>query len=324
MSISLQTPTRGRLYSQEDTYFTPTSAHISRFQRRPSGQSGTIPFVLPSIKPGMTSGDGEHTRSFRSQSQSRVDKENINSNSNNNVGNNPRDEQSLLSSPKSANRSRTRSRPQLPVLTGSNVWQDAPRPCPIPLSHTSAPTDGSPLKQSFKLIGWTSSQKPRMGRRSITFPMSGNVSGDAGDREVDVGFEEGSIGIGSPVRRRFNSDRSGSGSGGTVSRVEDVFPSRFRSRWKLTRGITRCCVSKSVPRCVPSGSPIPPLLIRPEPQVQPKRTVRPRLYRNLDLDRHLKVRLPLNCSPPSCLHLRLLGGYVENRNSSPNTPRGFL
>lgn len=212
---SLQTPTRGRVHSQEDAYFTPTSAHISRFQLRPKGHGGSIPFVLPSVKPGMTSGG-----SFRSPS--RVDKENTTSHNNNDTPNILQREKSTttLASPQ-ADRTRTRPqpksnpRPNRPAhLPGFNIYPDLP----LPLSpHGLRPSDGSPLRQSFKSVTRSPGQKPRMGRRSLTFPMSGRGEVEEGGGNENENEDTGRGGqgatrvqVGSSVRRRVNSDRPGS------------------------------------------------------------------------------------------------------------------
>jgi hypothetical protein len=195
---TLQTPTRNRARvgvhsnSQDDGYFTPTSAHISRFARGNNGQVQVgIPFVLPSVKVRTTL----HS-----------------------------DEAGVKSANKNINKQGASNLNRADEGQEKENDENQPHPHVDPRAEYqqhSAPA--SPLRQF-----WTSTsvntQKPpsaakstsRMGRRSITFPGTGISLIENGyglGREMYMEREE-TVAGGSPGRRkRINSDRSSSNSG---------------------------------------------------------------------------------------------------------------
>jgi hypothetical protein len=174
----LQTPTRARTHSssqQEDVYFTPTSAHISRFQfhhRHQRGDQRIIPLVLPSVN---------RARTISSKIVS---------------GNVQRSEKE------------TRQKLAIPEKTGFEIWQDTDDDNEQghgnhenrSLLHPPAYDEGErPASASALQSRWNSpslKSKSRMGKRSITFP--GTEKGETVVQRV----------MDSPVRRRFNSGRS--------------------------------------------------------------------------------------------------------------------
>jgi hypothetical protein len=193
---TLQTPTRNRARvgvhsnSQDDGYFTPTSAHISRFARGNNGQVQVgIPFVLPSVKVRTTL----HS-----------------------------DEAGVKSANKNINKQGASNLNRAEEGQEKENDENQPHPHVDPRAEYqqhSAPA--SPLRQFWTSTS-TNTQKPpsatkstsRMGRRSITFPGTGvslTENGYGLGREMYMEREE-TVAVGSPGRRkRINSDRSSSG-----------------------------------------------------------------------------------------------------------------
>lgn len=129
----LHTPTRGRVHSHRDQdvdYYTPTSAHISRFQRRLPGQGqGTIPFVLPASKPSVNKEDtptrASHHQKNRRESSNGSERLVV------------VDGSGVFTRPSpQSNQSRTRPFPRQTNLTGFDIWQDnVPRSSPPLAPH---------------------------------------------------------------------------------------------------------------------------------------------------------------------------------------------
>jgi hypothetical protein len=201
---TLQTPTRNRARvgvhsnSQDDGYFTPTSAHISRFARGNNGQVQVgIPFVLPSVK--------VRTAVHPDEVGVRSADKNINKQK---VSN-------LNRGGKGQEKENDENQPHPHVDTREEYQQH------------SAPA--SPLRQFWTSTS-TNTQKPpsatkstsRMGKRSITFPGTGVSLIENGyglGREMYMEREE-TVEGGPPGRRkRINSDRSSSGSGSRPTQI---------------------------------------------------------------------------------------------------------
>jgi len=179
----LQTPSRARVRSQDDGYSTPTSAHISRWARGNVDQrQQIIPLVLPHAKSStLRESWSTKPRSFK-EINATMD---------------------LVSNAQRAGTMSPRHRKKSGMgsdVTGFDIWQDGRENAEninhagtIDQSNGGTKGDRSPYVLKS---GWSSVSKPRMGRRSITFPGT-----EKGTVQEDHRME-------SPARKRVNSDRS--------------------------------------------------------------------------------------------------------------------
>ena len=189
----LQTPNRARVRSQDDGYSTPTSAHISRWARgNVDHRQRIIPLVLPNARPSTL----KETWSSRPRTFKEI-------NSTMDVISNV--QRSGTMSPRHRKKSGMASE-----VTGFDIWQDGREDTEninnagsFDQSSIGAKGDRPPYVLKS---GWSSVSKPRMGRRSITFPGTEKV----------VALEDQIME--SPARKRVNSDRSDVS--GTVSVTE--------------------------------------------------------------------------------------------------------